>query len=128
MEYLPILSLFALAFIGYRIEKLHNLMAEWKSDWNDANGIAAQRWEVLEEPDQEDELYQKAKELVIEARKASTSYSENLALGTLALPIFSTKRASSVPAKAPSHARFLIEAKNTARSERHRPFSHWCIS
>jgi DNA segregation ATPase FtsK/SpoIIIE-like protein len=74
MEYLPILSLFALAFIGYRIEKLHNLMAEWKSDWNDANGIAAQRWEVLEEPDQEDELYQKAKELVIEARKASTSF------------------------------------------------------
>jgi DNA segregation ATPase FtsK/SpoIIIE-like protein len=74
MECLPILSLFALVFIGYRIEKLHNLMAEWKSDRNDANGIAAQRWQVLEKPDQEDELYQKARELVIEARKASTSF------------------------------------------------------
>jgi S-DNA-T family DNA segregation ATPase FtsK/SpoIIIE len=32
------------------------------------------KWQVLEKPDQEDELYQKARELVIEARKASTSF------------------------------------------------------
>ena len=74
MEYLPILSLFALVFIGYRIEKLHKLLAEWKSDWDEANGITAQRREIIEEQDEEDELYQKAKEVVIKARKASTSF------------------------------------------------------
>ena len=74
MEYLPILSLFALVFIGYRIEKLHKLLAEWKSDWGNANGIAAQTWVLNEEPVVDDELYQKAREAVIKARKASTSY------------------------------------------------------
>ena len=74
MEYLPILSLFALVFIAYRIEKLHKLVAEWKSNRDDANSIAEQRWKTFEEPDEDDELYEKAKEIVIKARKASTSF------------------------------------------------------
>jgi DNA segregation ATPase FtsK/SpoIIIE-like protein len=74
MEYLPILSLFALLFIGYRVEKLHDLMAARKSDRDEAKRTSADWQGVFYEPDEEDELYQKAKELVIEARKASTSF------------------------------------------------------
>jgi DNA segregation ATPase FtsK/SpoIIIE, S-DNA-T family len=74
MEYLPILSLLALLFIGYRVEKLHDLMAAGKSDWDEAKGTPADWQGVLDEPDEEDELYPKAKEIVIKARKASTSF------------------------------------------------------
>jgi DNA segregation ATPase FtsK/SpoIIIE-like protein len=74
MEYLPMLSLFARLFIGYRIEKLHNLLAEWKADWDDAKGTPADWQGILGEPDEEDELYRKAKEILIKARKASTSF------------------------------------------------------
>jgi DNA segregation ATPase FtsK/SpoIIIE-like protein len=74
MEYLPILYLLALLFIGYRIEILHGLLAEWKSDWDDANGITARRIQDFEEKDEENELYEKAKEAVIHAGRASTSF------------------------------------------------------
>jgi DNA segregation ATPase FtsK/SpoIIIE-like protein len=74
MEYLPILSLFALLFIGYRIEKIYKLMAAWKSDRDEANRVTAQKIEVFKERSGEDELYPKAKEAVVKARKASTSF------------------------------------------------------
>jgi DNA segregation ATPase FtsK/SpoIIIE-like protein len=74
MEYLPILSLFALLFIGYRVEKLHDLMAAWKPDRDEAKRTSADWQGVFDEPDEEDELYPIAKEAVIKARKASTSF------------------------------------------------------
>jgi DNA segregation ATPase FtsK/SpoIIIE, S-DNA-T family len=54
---------------------MHDLLADWKSDWDDANGITARRIQVFEEQDEEDdELYPTAREIVIKARKASTSF------------------------------------------------------
>jgi DNA segregation ATPase FtsK/SpoIIIE-like protein len=74
MEYLSILNLLALLFIGYKVEKLHKLLAERKSDWGNESGRTAQTRVFNEEQVVDDELYQKAREAVIKARKASTSY------------------------------------------------------
>jgi DNA segregation ATPase FtsK/SpoIIIE-like protein len=73
MEYLPVFYLLALLFIGYRIEKLHNLMAEWKSDWDEVHGLAEERRRAIQEKYEEDELYENAKEVVVKAGSASTS-------------------------------------------------------
>jgi DNA segregation ATPase FtsK/SpoIIIE-like protein len=50
------------------------LLTELKSDWGSASGRTAQTWVLNEEQVVDDQLYQKAKEAVIKARKASTSY------------------------------------------------------
>jgi hypothetical protein len=37
IELLPILTLGTLLFIGYRIEKLHNMLGDWYGDWHNKN-------------------------------------------------------------------------------------------